>query len=121
MPLVCTSLAATPAALTAASTRLICSAFWRMAVLPSAAWVTTPAETVAMSGARRASAWDETESRVASAGTVGVACAPATAGADRAMAASRATNGWRIGFSLSGFQGPHGTARQGRVGGMNAP
>ncbi|MNV84936.1 hypothetical protein D3C71_1788490 [compost metagenome] len=68
-PLVCTSRSAMPAALIAASTLVICSAFWRMAVLPSTAWVTTPAESVATSGTRLASALAEMLSRVPSAGT----------------------------------------------------
>ena len=39
-----------------------------MAVLPSTAWVTTPAEIVAMSGTREASACADTLSRVPSEG-----------------------------------------------------
>ena len=57
-----------PAALMAATTLAICSLFWRMAVLPSTAWVTTPAEIVAMSGTREASACADTLSRVPSEG-----------------------------------------------------
>lgn len=70
MPLVCTSLSAMPAALTAVMTLLICSAFWRIAALPSTAWVTTPADTVAMSGTRLASASADTLSKVPSLGMV---------------------------------------------------
>ena len=69
MPLVWMSFSAMPAALIAAITLAICSAFWRMAALPSTAWVTTPAEIVATSGTREASALAETESNVPSVGT----------------------------------------------------
>ncbi|MNI67035.1 hypothetical protein D3C73_1226380 [compost metagenome] len=51
----------------AASTLSICWAFWRIALLPSAAWVTTPADRVATSGTRVASALAEMFSSVPSA------------------------------------------------------
>src|SRR5688572_20709169 len=69
MPVVCTSRSAMPAALIAATTLSICAALARIAELASAAWVTTPADTVAISGTRLASACAETESRVPSVGT----------------------------------------------------
>ena len=69
MPLVWMSFSATPEALIEATTLAICSAFWRIAVLASAACVTTPVEIVATSGTRLASACADTESKVPSLGT----------------------------------------------------
>src|SRR5690606_17239383 len=120
MPLVWTSRWATPAAFTAARTLFISSAFWRMALLPSAAWVTTPADRVAISGARLACAWVETDSSVASVGSAAGAWAWTTAGLDRARRASRVARGVRMGLFSLGY-GATGTGRaQRRSAGMNA-
>src|SRR5690606_28086789 len=99
-----------PAALIAASTLSICWAFWRIAVLPSAAWVTTPAEIVATSGTRRASALEDTFSRVpctgamVGAGTAALAVMQAPMASDRAISNGERT-GRRIGFSFWSVEG----------------
>ena len=69
MPLVWMSLSAMPAPRIAVITFCICSALARIAELASAAWVTTPAERVATSGACLTSADADTDSRVLSAAT----------------------------------------------------
>src|SRR6476619_7147856 len=58
------SRSATPAALIWAMTLSICAALARIAPLASADCVTTPAEIVATSGTRFASAWADTDNRV---------------------------------------------------------
>src|SRR3546814_5679069 len=65
-PLVWISRSAMPAARIAAITFSIWVAFARIAALASAAWVTIPAEIVATSGTRLASACADTDSRVPS-------------------------------------------------------
>src|SRR5690606_25515051 len=125
-PLVWMSRSATPADFSAASTRFICPAFSRMAALPSAAWVTTPAEMVAMSGAWLASAWAWTESRVESA-AIGGTTPWAEAGVAMAKASgseSIEANRLRIAVDLlgNGGRGPaREDGRQGPVVRMNAP
>src|SRR5690606_10304119 len=104
MPEVWMSFSATPAARIAAITRDICAAFSRMAALASAAWVTTPAEAVAMSGARLDSPRADTESRVPSllAWRAGVCAAAGMARLPRASANARARDWVAWGMVVSG-------------------
>src|SRR5690554_6185805 len=104
MPLVWMSFSATPAARIASITRVICVAFSRMAVLALAAWVVTPAEAVAMSGARLASPLADTRSRVPSlsARAVGVCAAAVMARLPMARVKARAAAmaGWRLAWGM---------------------